>query len=251
MDQNNNKISFICFSVNDNPLEQKRVTFSLSSLLNQTYKNFEIVFIDCSESDKLFNIPHSDKIIHIPFNDMPIFHPTYIRNIGVLKSNGQFLAHVNTDNVYSQHMAQLIVDTLTLNPNILLQCKKKFTTKNQFEKLNTIEDCYNMAAKLKRTMGGAGDFQCLTKEIFMKLDGYFGMIKNGEIHLSTIIEKNAFQEDCWLSVMADRQMYDLSKIYLSGKDPMYWLMHLWHSKRGKKIQWEKLPYGHKKMRKRF
>lgn len=240
------RIAFLCFSTNDNKTEQKRVKLSLESLCLQKYENYEIIFLDCSDINKRFILDVNERL-KILYHQPTIWHPTYFRNYLSLVTNADILAYVNSDNVYSPLMASFINDKFTINPNLLLHCRRRDTYAEQFDNIHNIHDAYELVHKIHPRRGCAGDFQVISRNIFLKLGGYRGLIVNNKINVNTLSESTAFQEDAWLSVQAEQGCEGLVYERYSSLNPdktinpneKYWILHLWHPPRKTKMAWDK------------
>lgn len=96
-------------NVNSNPLisiiiasynHEKFVTQAIESVLNQTYKNIEIIVIDDGSSDKtpsIVNKIKDNRLKLIKLYENRKYHP---RNIGIEQSHGEFIAFQNSDDVW-------------------------------------------------------------------------------------------------------------------------------------------------------
>jgi|LakMenE01Jun11ns_1017448.scaffolds.fasta_scaffold9849293_2 teichuronic acid biosynthesis glycosyltransferase TuaG len=72
----------------------------INSILKQTYKNFEIIIVndECSDDSRLIlkEIANKDSRIRV-VNNKNNLGPGLSRNIGIKKSNGEFLAFIDAD----------------------------------------------------------------------------------------------------------------------------------------------------------
>lgn len=76
---------------------------TILSVLNQTYQNFEIIIIDDSSEDStktiIENLMNRDKRI-ILYTVPHIGNPSVLRNYGIKKSNGLFIAFLDNDDIW-------------------------------------------------------------------------------------------------------------------------------------------------------
>ena len=97
----------------------------IQSLLDQTYKNLEILLIDNTSTDASLQIclyySHKDKRIHIYSNSVPGVSST--RNVGLKYANGQFISFVDADDkIHPKFIEVLLNFALHENADIVF-CK--------------------------------------------------------------------------------------------------------------------------------
>jgi hypothetical protein len=239
------KIAFLCYSINDNPLEQKRMTLFLQSLLNQHYDNYEVILLDCSAIKNRFKTPTHQRL-QVEYYKPKIWHPAFFRNYLALKTKADILIHVNADDIYSPLMCNFAAERIIANPNLLLHCRRRDTSKKQFQQIATLEDAYKIALKVKPRRGCCGDFQAITREMFMKIGGYRKLIVDNKIANRKITMQNAYQEDSWLHLCAAKNLFgleienytSLTKERRLNPKEKFWILHLWHPKRSGKSKWD-------------
>lgn len=98
---------------------EKYLSKCIKSILNQTFKNFEIIFWDNCSKDK------SKKIIS-QFNDKRIkkyfskqFHTLYLaRNLAIKKSKGAYVSFLDVDDIWKKNKLSEQVKILKKNKNI-------------------------------------------------------------------------------------------------------------------------------------
>lgn len=78
----------------------------INSILEQTYKNFEIIIVndECSDDSRLIlkEIANKDSRIRV-INNKNNLGPGLSRNIGIKKSNGKFLAFIDADDEWGRN----------------------------------------------------------------------------------------------------------------------------------------------------
>lgn len=80
---------------------EKTISQSISSVLNQSYENFELIIIDDSSTDKTLDIArgNDDKRIKIISNTINS-GVAKSRNIGIATANGQYIAFLDSDDLW-------------------------------------------------------------------------------------------------------------------------------------------------------
>ena len=85
---------------------------SITSVLNQTYRNFEIIIINDGSSEKeykSYKFPKSVKIVHIDKKDTPNWGGSRqpLRNIGSSYATGEYLAFLDDDDIWMKNKLEL------------------------------------------------------------------------------------------------------------------------------------------------
>lgn len=94
---------------------------TLKSLLNQTFTDFELIVVDdASKIDykKFFEKINDKRIKYFKLENNS--GPGHARNEGIKKALGEYVAIVDSDDIYMQNRFQLQVDFLNNNPDISL-----------------------------------------------------------------------------------------------------------------------------------
>jgi len=137
---------------------------SINSVLNQTYKNFELIII---YDDKLKNFPKikknikRDKRIKILINKKRL-GVGFSRNRGIKISKGQFIAFIDSDDLWKRNKLKIQLD---------------FMKKNNLEFSHTSYDVINKNDKF------------LKKISIKKILKYSDLLKSCDVGLSTVIIK--------------------------------------------------------------
>ncbi len=93
---------------------------TIQSILNQTFKDFELIIIDDSSNN------NSEFIKSFSDNRIKYFHfdvkngPGRARNIGIKKAEGEYIAIVDSDDIFMPDRFEKQLTFLTNNPNISL-----------------------------------------------------------------------------------------------------------------------------------
>lgn len=98
---------------------EKYVKKAIDSILNQTYKNFELLLIDDCSTDGTMEIVNRivDDRIRIIHNKQNC-GIAYSRNVGLDNALGDYIALMDDDDISVQNRLELQVDFLDSNPNI-------------------------------------------------------------------------------------------------------------------------------------
>lgn len=80
----------------------KEISKSIESVLNQTYKDFELIIIDDGSTDNTQEIIETYQDIRIRYikNITPMHGPAVARNIGIRESRGEFIAFNDSDDIW-------------------------------------------------------------------------------------------------------------------------------------------------------
>jgi len=97
----------------------------MDSLINQTYKNIEILCINDSSSDNSLNIVEQycakDKRVKLIHHDRNK-GPGGARNTGIEHSSGEYICFVDSDDYVSNQFVELLYDAITTNHSDISAC---------------------------------------------------------------------------------------------------------------------------------
>ena len=90
---------------------------AVSSVLNQTYQNFEIIIVNDGSDEKAYYEASFDeriKVIHLKTNQKEIngFGPGAIRNFGINEAEGKYIAFLDDDDIWLPKKLELQVNAL-------------------------------------------------------------------------------------------------------------------------------------------
>lgn len=100
---------------------EKFLYHAIKSILNQSYKNWEIIFFDNNSSDNSLNIikKFKNKKIKIFRNKTKnIFSLYKARNLALKKTKGDFIAFLDTDDTWNKNKLSTQVKILQKNPKV-------------------------------------------------------------------------------------------------------------------------------------
>ena len=116
---------------------EKYLDRSISSVINQTYDNLEILLIDDCSTDNSYNIlkeyAKKDKRIKV-FHNQENQHVSETRNVGIRNSTGKYLYFIDSDDFIDNDYIEHLVNTaekenadVVVNPNIyIIKYQKKY-----------------------------------------------------------------------------------------------------------------------------
>ena len=88
---------------------EKYISKCISTVLNQTYKNFEIIIVDNSSSDDTLNIINSFNSNKIRiFNIVNNGNISKSRNVGIKNSNGLWIAFLDSDDYWEKNKLEFL-----------------------------------------------------------------------------------------------------------------------------------------------
>lgn len=92
---------------------------ALESILNQTYKNIEIIVVDDGSTDNSKNIvlSYGPKVKYVVCPNSGGY-PSKVRNTGILHSSGELITFFDADDIMSPHKIEVQVDFLMKYPHI-------------------------------------------------------------------------------------------------------------------------------------
>ena len=99
---------------------EKYLSYCIESVLNQTYKNLEFIIIDDGSTDSSMDLIrryHDPRIKTFHLNEN--HHISYATNVGLKKVSGDYLAYIDSDDVWE--LTKLEKQLRLLNPHLLLK----------------------------------------------------------------------------------------------------------------------------------
>jgi len=142
---------------------------AINSVINQTYKNWEILIIDDGSEDETLNLVKN--YINNDVNIKYYFHENrgaaYSMNVGMENSKGDFITFLGSDDEYLPNHLQLRVEYLLQNENIDLLHSPAKIIGNQF-----VKDKYDLSQKIHLDNCILGGTLFGKAEVFHKLKGF-------------------------------------------------------------------------------
>lgn len=152
-----NKISIIVSCYNT----AKYVEKCLDSLLNQTYKNIEIILIDDASTDDTLKIlkkyAKNNTCIKL-FENKPNKGLAYSRNLGLKNATGEFIGFIDSDDYIAPNYYENLITTLLKENADLAICDIKLIYENGNEEV--VKSCVGLKNKLNFVNNGLAASAC-------------------------------------------------------------------------------------------
>lgn len=193
---------------------------SISSILNQTYKNFELIIINDGSTDNSFQICHrfekADKRIKVI--DIENNGVSNARNIGLKEASGEYIQFIDADDYIEKNMLEKMISIVAeYNPDIIINAIQMVTEKK--ENINRINPVFYGMTDINKVMENFAGIQ--------KSTGIYGYVHNKFIKKSIIDNNNLmFDKDIWLAEDLDfcLDLYKcISSIYFCEEAYYYYL----------------------------
>lgn len=119
---------------------EKFIRETVDSVLNQTYKNIELVVVDDGSTDDTLEIlkEYGDKIIVLQHPGRVNKGQSAAINLGLISSNGKYVAILDSDDLFALKKVQLQVEFLENNPDVGLVYGNGYGVNEKGEKIYRI-----------------------------------------------------------------------------------------------------------------
>ncbi len=127
---NNNVVHPIVSVVIPTYNRKKIISRAIESVLNQTYKNYEIIIVDDGSSDgtaEYIKELYNNKINLIPQKNQGA---SSARNTGVAHAKGKYIAFLDSDDEWVQSKLEIQMAFLDKNPEVTLLCGRTYRADN-------------------------------------------------------------------------------------------------------------------------
>jgi len=104
---------------------------ALKTVFSQTYQNFEVIVVDNSSTDNTNNVLKSfadNRLIVIKVNNHG--NIAYSRNKGIRISKGNWVAFLDSDDVWKTNKLEKAKDAINHNPQFILVCHDEWHVDN-------------------------------------------------------------------------------------------------------------------------
>lgn len=115
----------------------------LDSIINQTYRNFEVILVDDGSPDKC---PEICDYYALQDNRIKVIHKENggladARNEGIRASSGEFITFIDSDDFVSFRYLEVLLDGITRhNADIIIAKFQRFESKNNIKNFVIIDD---------------------------------------------------------------------------------------------------------------
>lgn len=168
---------------------EKYINKCIKSIVEQTYKNIEIILVDDGSPDECPNICDSwalkdnrIKVIHKENGGL-----SDARNVGLLKATGQFISFVDSDDWIDMHFLEILYSTMIKTGSDIVECgvSKIWSSKEFNEKKSNID--YMNFSKIIKNRNDAV-YELIT-------DGLFHQHVWNKLYKIKIIDNFLFKKD--------------------------------------------------------
>ena len=194
---------------------EKYLETCIKSLVNQTYKNLELIFINDGSSDKSLEIlnKHTDEIKIINQENMG---SSTARNNGIKNSTGEYIMFVDGDDFIENNSIEIMLKNAYTENADVVRCNRKDISKDKH--ITNIKPLYTE----KKVFNKSEFKDTIYKEIFTrgKLNSMcMTLIKNSLVKENRLLfdEKLACDEDIAFAM----QLYDLIERFVYIPDALY------------------------------
>src|SRR5438128_160825 len=92
---------------------------AIQSVLEQTYPNWELIIVDDASSDETTSVVQSFKDSRIRYHKAErIGHPAGVRNTGLRMAQGEFIAFLDSDDLYFPESLEKLARPLLQNQDL-------------------------------------------------------------------------------------------------------------------------------------
>lgn len=136
----NSLISIICPVCN----YEENILELIDSILNQSYTNFELIFIDNSSDDNTLKLIESIDDSRIKIYGTDDKNISYCRNLALNKTNGEYIFYIDMNNLWDSEYLSTMMGVFSILPDADAIYSGQLIYSNNFQKiLGTIFGAYN------------------------------------------------------------------------------------------------------------
>lgn len=198
---------------------QERLEKSLDSILNQSYRDIELILIDDGSRDASLEIckvykARDERIILL---DIPNSGPGVARNIGLSKASGEYIAFVDADDYIKEDFIERLVDLLEKRRYEIVSCNhfrvdhKTTISKNNYTSGEIERDGTDEEKKRYREFKTSSSFGYVWGKLYKR-----AFIKENKIEFSR--EKKVFLEDTLFNL----KLFFFNPWYYVLNEPFYY-----------------------------
>ena len=155
---------------------EKYIEEAIQCIINQTYKNFEIIVVDDCSTDNTFSILEKIRIIEPRLRLFKNDTNAYVRalNMGIVHCKGKYIMRMDGDDLCDNMKIEKQLDFLLNNPEIDLVGCDIHSINEQGEILNKIETSHNVNCtnKILKFRSPVLHIWMCKKTVYTALNGY-------------------------------------------------------------------------------
>jgi len=153
---------------------KKYLPKAIESVINQTFKDWELVIVDDGSTDNTSKVVSSYKDKRIRYYKIDHFGcDTRSKNIGTKRANGEYIAYLDDDNAFRPDHLQALLKCLEKNENIVLAYGDRwviFDDKSGKERIGVHSD-FDAARLMQQNYIDTSDV-LVKKEVLFKVGGW-------------------------------------------------------------------------------
>lgn len=169
--------------------KEKFVKETIKSVLNQTFKSFELIIVNDGSTDKSLAIVsefNDNRITILNQNNKGV---SSARNWGIESSNTNFICFLDADDIWKPNHLEVLHNIILKFPDAKLYCSRYITqisknkfTKNIFENINDnyegyVDDFFKSSLINRIALTSA---VCIKKQVYNELGGFDTNISSGQ-----------------------------------------------------------------------
>lgn len=173
--------------------KEKYLNKSIESILNQTYRNFELIIVNDGSTDRSSQICYKfgQEDTRIKIIDIKNKGVSNARNIGLKNARGEYVQFIDADDYIASNMLENLVNLARVHsPDIII---------NGIEKINEKDECVGNIVPIFNGIVNMNDVMKNFAQV-QKDTGIYGYVHNKFIKKSIIDENNLlFDTRIWLA----------------------------------------------------
>lgn len=163
--------------------KESNIYATLSSVLNQTYRDFEIIIVNDGSTDQSVKVVESIKDDRIRIVHQKNSGVSSARNRGILEAKQNWIAFLDADDLWKVDHLEVFRENIFINPKIQVFSNGFAFLKNGVEnvaqKMETgIIENYFKVAEMNPVVNASAI--CINKEVFKKIGTFNENISHGE-----------------------------------------------------------------------
>lgn len=175
---------------------EKNIQKTIDSVLNQTYKDYELIIVNDGSTDNTKNMclekqqENKNKIIYIEQENNGV---SCARNCGINKAQGKYIMFIDSDDIYEKYMIEKMVEVLENTENELGVCGYNRINEKNGSKIE--KNIQNM-----EMINDSDSYKMFIEKL--QENNLFNQIWN-KIYINDIIKRNNIKFDCKMSLSED------------------------------------------------